>query len=59
MPRMEWNVLIVYNDGSSEHFIFEQLDAPTIPDVVRLVENELMDKGSVHRLVINEQVREV
>jgi hypothetical protein len=39
----EWDVRVTYRDGSHSWFIFKVGDAPTVPDVISLVEKELME----------------
>ena len=50
----EWDVRITFDDGSVEWFIFQKVDAPTVPDVLKLVEREIIDPESrVYKLVIS------
>ena len=50
----EWDVRITFDDGSVEWFIFQKVDAPTVPDVLKLVERETNDPEThVRKLVIS------
>lgn len=53
----EWDVRINYEDGGCEWFIFKRMDAPTVPDVISLVETELAGEDFPVRSVIITNVR--
>lgn len=40
----EWSVHIYYTDSKPEHFIFQEKDAPTVGDCLKMVESEIQDR---------------
>lgn len=54
----EWSVIVYYTDAQADHWIFQESDAPTVVDCIKLVETEVRDK-SVAKVIISHTKRRV
>lgn len=54
----EWSVTLTWKNGDQDWFIFQKVDAPTVPDALRLIEGELHDPNDHPFRVVITDVKE-
>jgi hypothetical protein len=54
----EWSVIVYYTDAQADHWIFQEAEAPTVVDCLKLVETEAKDK-TVAKVIVSHSKRKV